>query len=781
MADCFGDASLFEEFEKDREQECTFISFNRGTDGEEDKSRIVFHLNDSSTSSDDSDEDQNSAKVRELSTYALKNLKKQSERLNGQDDNTIEDEDDEEQDDVTLENGVKHETGSRMILNEADRNLQSTNFKLKYERNKFLRFAKIIDSTRYIQDEESVPVQIIFQNNSFSRKYRTQIEGFINYLMEQEARDGGKTLQKLDLKAMQPTCVDLNNSIPVEKRTDRMWQSHAIIGSTQCYRDFLIDTMGWPLVEYNPSLTDSWVVPKYEQVFKVAIPLDEESLEKIKREEAKERPKACCWNCGGEHMLNDCKEPRDQIKINEGRMKHMADHAARASSKPSSKRYHLEADVDPRFEKFKPGCLSKELHQALGLSEEQLPMYIYKMRAMGYPPGWLQEAQNRTSGLAMFDKDGKVVSVTGECKEDGEVEDENDATTNLDVDKIIEYPGFTVTLPGGIVDEHEYYGLPALQPHQLKSSLVDIVVRKEVKKRKREEEEDSSRKKIKLNDNEAEMELSSDEGELNNDSFMPPLPADTPPTKPPLPDGTPPATPESQRKIIYPRKVDSRQNSLQSENRKSPSLEELQMQYELLQKKLEDSEQDDSKIVILDSFEDNTSQDRGSAAVNLDETDEAETKSPDAVKEEADEKSVEVIEIADDSFELDSNQKITPFVTRQMSRQGSATSINTFGELGFGSPVISSTESEFVMPESTDSSQSSFSRSLSMSKEYGTPILNRANSFNALPSNENFGVGIEEHIPYENLPDSTGTFNRMRGLIKRIRDKVGLKKSKKKS
>ncbi|KAK3609011.1 hypothetical protein CHS0354_019825 [Potamilus streckersoni] len=779
MADCFGDASLFEEFERDREQECTFISFSTGTDGEEDKSRIVFHLDDSSTSSDDSDDDQNSAKVNELQTsYTLKNLTKESESLNGPGDNSVEDEDKEEKEDVTMENGVKHETESRVILNEADRNLQSTNFKLKYERNKFLRFAKIIDSTRYIQDEESVPVQIIFQNNPFSRKYRTQIEGFIKYLMEQEARDSGKTLQKLDLKAMQPTCVDLNNRIPVEKRTDRMWQSHAIIGSAHCYRDFLMDSMGWPLVEYNPSLTDSWVVPMYEQVFKMAIPLDEESLEKIKREEAKERPKACCWNCGREHMLADCKEPRDQSKINESRMKHMADQAARSSGKPSSKRYHLEADVDPRFEKFKPGFLSKELRQALGLSEEKLPIYIYRMRAMGYPPGWLEEAQNRNSGLVMFDKDGREVNITGDCMEDGEVEDENDGTTNLDVDKIIEYPGFTVAVPPGIVDEHEYFELPALQPHQLKSALVDIVITKERKKRKHEEDGDSSRKKIKLVNNEAEMELSSDEGELENGSFIPPLPVETPPSKPPLPEDTPPATPDSQRKIKYPKMVGSRQISLQSENRKSPSLEELEMQFELLQKKLE---QDDSDIVILDSFEDNSSPDSGSAVVILDEISEAETKAPVAVKQEDDIQSDEVIEIADDSLELNDNQKITPSVPRQMSSQGSVASINMFGEMGTGSPVISSAESSFVVPESADSSQSSFSRSLSMSKEYGTPILHRANSYSSLPSNENFGAGIEEHIPYENLPDSTGTFNRMRGLIKRIRDKVGFRKNKKKS
>ena len=36
-----------------------------------------------------------------------------------------------------------------------------------------------------------------------------------------------------------------------------------------------------------------------------------------------------------------------------------------------------------------------------------MPVYIYKMRALGYPPGWMAEAQKTEApGLAMFGKDG---------------------------------------------------------------------------------------------------------------------------------------------------------------------------------------------------------------------------------------------------------------------------------------------------------------------------------------------------------------------------------------
>jgi len=50
---------------------------------------------------------------------------------------------------------------------------------------------------------------------------------------------------------------------------------------------------------------------------------------------------------------------------------------------------------------------SDDLREAMGINHQQLPPYIYKMRAIGYPPGWLEEAKVQSSGLAMFDKHGR--------------------------------------------------------------------------------------------------------------------------------------------------------------------------------------------------------------------------------------------------------------------------------------------------------------------------------------------------------------------------------------
>lgn len=49
---------------------------------------------------------------------------------------------------------------------------------------------------------------------------------------------------------------------------------------------------------------------------------------------------------------------------------------------------------------------SRELRKALDISSKELPEFIYRMRGLGYPPGWMQEALNKESGISIFDKDG---------------------------------------------------------------------------------------------------------------------------------------------------------------------------------------------------------------------------------------------------------------------------------------------------------------------------------------------------------------------------------------
>ena len=55
--------------------------------------------------------------------------------------------------------------------------------------------------------------------------------------------------------------------------------------------------------------------------------------------------------------------------------------------------------------------ISDELRKALGLTELQLPKHIYMMRSLGYPPGWVLEAENSATSLDMYDAKGERMCI----------------------------------------------------------------------------------------------------------------------------------------------------------------------------------------------------------------------------------------------------------------------------------------------------------------------------------------------------------------------------------
>lgn len=100
-----------------------------------------------------------------------------------------------------------------------------------------------------------------------------------------------------------------------------------------------------------------------------------------------------CFNCDGAHAIKDCTEPKNFAKIRANRQ--------RFSSGKTAERYHI--DTEQKYDKFQPGTISKELQQALGLQRNELPLHILRMRTLGYPPGWFENAKVQSSGLQLID------------------------------------------------------------------------------------------------------------------------------------------------------------------------------------------------------------------------------------------------------------------------------------------------------------------------------------------------------------------------------------------
>eukprot|EP00062_Callorhinchus_milii_P016663 gi/632968212/ref/XP_007900403.1/ PREDICTED: zinc finger CCHC domain-containing protein 8 [Callorhinchus milii] len=469
-------------------------------------------------------------------------------------------------------------------------------------------------------------VQVLFMNNNISKRYHQEIEDFITGLREKYEKENQSDLEKSSFNVKpQPSSVVLTeqrkaDTLNTIKKTKDVFY---VVGSVQYFTNFCLDKLGQPLLNENPQLTDGWEIPKYEQIFAQAVSLDGQEVGlKAKR------PKACCFNCGStEHQLKDCPKPRDLARISEKRKEFMT--MVSDSPHPNSQhRYHEE-----KFDKFKPGVISDELKDALGMTDENLPPFIYRMRQLGYPPGWLEEAELETSGLALYD---------GKDSSDGEVQDnEQHPKTHqpaYDTSKLIDYIGFNVILPKGIQDEWRLYGSIPIQSHHLKEQFAShlaacfpktvLISNKRGSDCDRSPQHVKKRKSNELVSNASTFDMDIDSGSdtprprnhvpslpPNHQlrSTPPPLPKGTPPatppsfippppltpTPPPLPKDTPPSTPNyspagcSQGKGHFssiPRIVD------EALNEDGLSLEELEEQQRLIWAELEQAESINSEV-----------------------------------------------------------------------------------------------------------------------------------------------------------------------------------------
>lgn len=117
-------------------------------------------------------------------------------------------------------------------------------------------------------------------------------------------------------------------------------------------------------------------------------------------------------------------------------------------------RYYDSTEAEAR-----PGKISKDLREALNLSENEVPIWIYRMRALGYPPGWLKKAIVDTSDI--FDTDKPSAESKKRKNPPEEVEE-----TQYDHSKLIDYPGFNSPMPKDAHDFHYSLNMPAMLEHQ---------------------------------------------------------------------------------------------------------------------------------------------------------------------------------------------------------------------------------------------------------------------------------------------------------------------------
>ncbi|KFP37152.1 Zinc finger CCHC domain-containing protein 8, partial [Chlamydotis macqueenii] len=388
-------------------------------------------------------------------------------------------------------------------------------------------------------------LQILFMNNVISKHYHQEIEDFVLNLVQkyEEHKRGEQEKTHFNVKP-QPSSVLLEEDCKTASLNSvkKIKEAFSVVGSVLYFTNFCLDKLGQPILNENPQLTEGWEIPKYQQVFSQILSLDGQEIQ-VK---PKSRPKPHCFNCGSEdHQMKDCPKPRNAARISEKRKEFM-EACGETSNQNFQQRYHAE-EVEERFGKFKPGVISGELQDALGVTNKSLPPFIYRMRQLGYPPGWLKEAEMEHSGLALYDGRG-----------DGGTEEGSHQPKRItyDVSKLINYPGFNISTPSGIPDEWQIFGSIPMQPSQQKDVFANYLSNfhapspKSANKRPAPQSSSHPSKQPKEDNWEvaaADMDLDSDlevsqrSQSHNSFQFQPPLPPGRPSmsTPPPLPRGTP--------------------------------------------------------------------------------------------------------------------------------------------------------------------------------------------------------------------------------------------------
>ncbi|XP_065707588.1 zinc finger CCHC domain-containing protein 8 isoform X1 [Patagioenas fasciata] len=639
---------------------------------------------------------------------------------------------------------------------ETVRRLRAENQELKRKLNILTRPSGIsVDSSKF----DGPLLQILFMNNVISKRYHQEIEDFVFNLVQkyEEQKRCEEETTHINVKP-QPSSVLLEEDYKTTSShsVKKIKEAFSVVGSVLYFTNFCLDKLGQPILNENPQLTDGWEIPKYQQVFSQILSLDGQEIQ-VKPK----RPKPHCFNCGSEdHQMKDCPKPRNAARISEKRKEFM-EACGEASNQNFQQRYHAE-EVEERFGKFKPGVISGELQDALGVTSKSLPPFIYRMRQLGYPPGWLKEAEMEHSGLALYDG-----------KDDGGTEDEGSHQAKhitYDVSKLINYPGFNISTPSGIPDEWQIFGSIPMQPSQQKDVFANYLSNfhapspKSSNKRAASQSSSRHSKRPKEENSEVpatDMDLDSDlevsQRSQNSFQFQPPLPPGCPsmPTPPPLPQETPPPTPSSapthpplprtaapsnpSRDIPQPKIVDS----VMDED--TLTLEELEEQQRLIWAALEQAESTNSDSDI---------------PVDTPLTGNSVTSSPsrNEVDLVAEERSSDKVIMVETEFSNIGEQ--IP------ENEHSVTSSHPGDSLLNSKENPDNTDSEGLL----DNTMPAPNHEVNDGENTGgdkvvTRIESSAKNSNLVPDMSKFAVGITP-FEFENMAESTGVYLRIRSVLK---------------
>ncbi|XP_011873992.1 PREDICTED: zinc finger CCHC domain-containing protein 8 homolog isoform X2 [Vollenhovia emeryi] len=527
-------------------------------------------------------------------------------------------------------------------------------------------------------------------------QYRAQVKDFLQSLLR------ARPLCKKNANESDLTLEIWENEIDSEEMFINLEDENTGHDSVECIDNFTIDK--------RPNINDL-AVPTYEQKY-------ENTFEKPNATPRDFTPKLNCFNCNGNHNLRDCQLPKNQSNINKNRKEF-------AMRNNMGVRYHMSEDQ--RYSHMIPGQLSQKLRDALGVKDNQLPRHIYRMRLLGYPPGWLEEARLQHSGLSLFISGGADESDIN--KEDGEIITSADRD-QYDLKKIYDFPGFNVLPPPGTEDDSRKYWVPQMQFMHSKQMMLSHLQGKEA-------DDGYKRKKLKLpapvmNNTEMISDMEVEDTEENvganisvNGHFVPPLPKESTQLQPPAPlDLCETITSNSDLHELF-----SFKSADDTPSSTYLSLFELERRKKMLLMEIEETNSQSNSDSISIKTEPETSLSFG-------------TTTPSTLRRSPNRDSVKS-DLTDVLLTNDCNTTLDMSVSDKMLQS---------------TPIRSTSQ------KSSEANHASVK-----SVHLGTPILSSTSPYSKLPSSEKFSKDICDVINFENLPDSTGKYEQMSGVLRKVR------------
>ncbi|KAL8153900.1 hypothetical protein V2J09_011660 [Rumex salicifolius] len=164
---------------------------------------------------------------------------------------------------------------------------------------------------------------------------------------------------------------------------------------------------------------DNDSTPLYDRNYPLGMALDGGSVDENSPPDLREA--ARCFNCASySHSLKECSKPYNNVAVNNARKEFQSKKSKNSGSRLRT-RYYQDSPAG-KYDGLKPGCLSSETRELLGLKDHEPAPWLARMRQLGYPPGYLDsEEKDQPSGIMIYGDDDTNCNNGNDCKPDSKV------------------------------------------------------------------------------------------------------------------------------------------------------------------------------------------------------------------------------------------------------------------------------------------------------------------------------------------------------------------------